>query len=56
MEETMEWEKRDETTPFYVHMIGKTDNYIISQAGCCAGILEHATMLPLDNVKVINII
>jgi hypothetical protein len=24
------------------------------KAGCCAGILEHATMLPLDNVKVFS--
>jgi solute carrier family 25 iron transporter 28/37 len=36
-----EWEERDESTPFKVHMV----------AGSIAGISEHVALLPLDNLK-----
>ena len=39
--EDFEWEERDETIPFKVHMI----------AGSIAGISEHTVILPLDNIK-----
>ncbi|CAD8057139.1 unnamed protein product [Paramecium primaurelia] len=41
MMEIEDWEKRSENTPLKVHMI----------AGCLAGLIEHVSMLPLDNVK-----
>lgn len=37
----LEWEERDESVPFGVHMI----------AGSFAGLMEHILLLPLDNIK-----
>lgn len=37
----LEWEERDESTPFSVHML----------AGSVAGLSEHILLLPLDNIK-----
>ena len=37
----IEWEKRDSSTPFLVHIL----------AGSCAGLIEHLSMLPFDNIK-----
>lgn len=39
--EAFEWEEKDEHTPFWVHMV----------AGSLAGLSEHLSMLPLDNIK-----
>lgn len=39
--EAFEWEERDEVTPLYVHVV----------AGSMAGISEHLSMIPIDNVK-----
>lgn len=50
MMEIDDWEKRSENTPLKVHMIGKLLHLIL--AGCLAGLIEHVSMLPLDNVKV----
>ena len=46
-----DWEKRDENTPISVHIIGIEVNFYIL-AGCCAGLVEHVSMLPFDNIKV----
>lgn len=36
-----EWEKRHESTPIPVHIV----------AGSLAGMCEHISMLPFDNIK-----
>lgn len=38
---SFEWEDRDESVPFYHHVI----------AGCSAGLVEHLIMFPFDNIK-----
>eukprot|EP01015_Nassula_variabilis_P016556 TRINITY_DN2545_c0_g1_i7.p1 TRINITY_DN2545_c0_g1~~TRINITY_DN2545_c0_g1_i7.p1 ORF type:complete len:340 (-),score=15.21 TRINITY_DN2545_c0_g1_i7:76-1095(-) len=38
---TFEWEERDDSTPYLIHMI----------AGSFAGISEHCSMLPIDTIK-----
>lgn len=48
--EIEDWEKRSETTPLKVHMIGIYPP--LNVAGCLAGLIEHLSMLPLDNIKV----
>lgn len=40
-DEYFEWEERDESTPFWKHMV----------AGSVAGIMEHISMLPIDTLK-----
>ena len=39
--DVFDWEERDNSTPVWLHML----------AGSCAGLSEHLSMLPLDNVK-----
>ena len=46
-----DWEKRDENTPISFHIIGIDVNLYIL-AGSCAGLVEHVSMLPFDNIKV----
>lgn len=40
-EKNYDWEQRDATVPFSYQVI----------AGTGAGIIEHLTMLPVDNIK-----
>ena len=40
-DEFFEWEERKDDVPFQVHMV----------AGSAAGISEHVSLLPLDNIK-----
>lgn len=46
--EAFEWEEKDEHTPFWIHMLGMLP---LISAGSLAGLSEHLSMLPLDNVK-----
>lgn len=46
--EAFEWEEKDQHTPFWIHMFGTICTYL---AGSLAGLSEHLSMLPLDNVK-----
>jgi hypothetical protein len=47
-----EWEKRDASTPIPVHIVGTEIDYPL--AGSIAGLCEHISMLPFDNIKVLN--
>ena len=47
-----EWEKRDASTPIPVHIVGCAIE-LNCLAGSIAGMCEHITMLPFDNIKVI---
>lgn len=36
-----------------VHIVGNLSIMQLFIAGCTAGLIEHVSMLPLDNIKVI---
>ena len=44
-----DWEIRSHDTSFKTHIIGI---YLSYTAGSMAGLSEHLSMLPLDNIKV----
>ncbi len=60
-EDFLEWEERDDSIPYLTHCIGIFSTYSLSSnfiiiAGSIAGITEHVTMLPVDTVKVLDLL